>query len=85
MNEHRPPIETDPLGAIRKELLTAAWRKKAVDDRRRRVFTAISTVFAMLVVGVGGVGAFGLDVPVIGDALNSLVAGSRARARRLGG
>jgi|GEM_PF-3363631 len=72
MTEHRPPIETDPLGAIRKELLTAAWRRKAADDRRRRLLVTVSTVLVSLACVAGGATAAGVDLPVIGDALHTL-------------
>jgi hypothetical protein len=75
MNDHsQPPIETDPLGAIRKELLSAAWRKKAADDRRRRVIATVSAMLVSLACVAGGAGAVGVDVPLIGDALHSLSA-----------
>jgi len=69
MREHYPPVETDPLGAIRKELLAAGWRRKARRDRRRRATTALSTFLLTLVCAVGGAAALGLNVPVIDDVL----------------
>jgi hypothetical protein len=85
MREHRPPVETDPLGAIRKELLTAAWRRKAADDRRRRLLTAMSAAALTLAVVAGGAGALGVDVPVVGDALNAVVARHEQSIREAGG
>jgi hypothetical protein len=73
MNDRLPPIETDPLGAIRKELLTAAWRQKAVRDRRRRTGTVLATVMVTLVTAVSGAAALGLSAPFIGDALDDII------------
>jgi hypothetical protein len=81
MTDRLPPIETDPLGAIRKELLNAAWRKKARDDRRRRMATVASALMLMFVSVVGGAGALGIDFPLIGDALEGLVAGRQEAER----
>lgn len=72
MRENRPPVETDPLGAIRKELLTAAWRRKAADDRRRRLLVTVATMLVSLACVAGGAAAAGVDLPVIGDALHAL-------------
>jgi hypothetical protein len=72
---HYPPIETDPLGAIRKELLAAGWRQKARRDRRRRAATTLSTFMVTLVCAVGGASALGWEVPVVGDALDRIGVG----------
>lgn len=80
-DSHYPPIETDPLGAIRKELLAAGWRQKARRDRRRRAATALSTVMVTLVCAVGGASALGWDVPLIGDPLDRWITGKQEIAQ----
>lgn len=46
--QRRIPIETDPLGAIRKELVLAARRQKAVREQRRRLAIVAATIVAAL-------------------------------------
>lgn len=70
MNGHHPPIETDPLGAIRKELLGAAWRQKARRDRHRRLATVTASFVLLLASVAGGASALGVDLPLIGDVLD---------------
>jgi hypothetical protein len=72
VNGYMPPVETDPLGAIRKELLSAAWRRKARRDRNRRLATITTTAVVALASVAGAAGALGIDLPVIGDALHRL-------------
>jgi hypothetical protein len=85
MTDRLPPIETDPLGAIRKELLSAAWRQKARADRRRRMMTVASSLMLTFVCLVGGATAVGVDFPVVGDTLERLVAGRQDAERQSAG
>jgi hypothetical protein len=82
MTDRLPPIETDPLGAIRKELIGAAWRQKARADRRRRVLTVASSMLLTLVCLAGGAAAVGVEVPLVGDTLAGLVAGRQEAERQ---
>jgi hypothetical protein len=75
-----PPIETDPLGAIRTELLSAAWRKKRRGDRRRRMAAVSSSMLATFALAVGGAAALGVDLPFVDDALDGLRAGREGLA-----
>lgn len=68
-------IDTDPLGAIRKELVGAARRRTAARRRRRRAVTAAATAMltAVAVTGTGVATGLGPDLGAIGSALESLV------------
>jgi len=72
MSDYRPPIETDPLGAIRKELLAAGWRDKARRDRRRHLGTVAVAMLLTFVTAVGTAGALGLEIPLLRDALDRI-------------
>jgi hypothetical protein len=82
MTDRLPPVETDPLGAIRKELLSAAWQQKARADRRRRLVTVASSLMLTFVCLVGGAGALGVELPIITEALHE-VGISRDEAEKL--
>jgi hypothetical protein len=49
MSDRNTPIETDPLGAIRAELVGAARRRTAARRRRQRATTVVATGLMMLV------------------------------------
>ena len=56
MSDRNTPIETDPLGAIRAELVGAARRQTAARRRRQRATTAVATGL-MTLVSVAGASA----------------------------
>jgi hypothetical protein len=64
-------VETDPLGAIRAELVGAGWRRVALRRRRRRTAAAGAALVALLAVAAGAsaLGEFSTGVPAVDDLL----------------
>lgn len=65
--QRRTPIETDALGAIHKELVIAARRRKSVREHRRRLATIAATIVATLacVAGASALTDIGTGIPPI--------------------
>jgi len=80
MSDTSMPIGTDPLGAIRVELVSAARRRAAARRRRQRLTTVAATALVSLisVAGAGALVAGSTGVPAIDDFLGRVDSNSES-------
>jgi hypothetical protein len=82
MSDASMPIGTDPLGAIRVELVNAARRRAAARRRRQRLTTVAATALMTLVsvAGAGALVAGSTGVPAIDDFLARVDSNSESKS-----
>jgi hypothetical protein len=80
VNDSAIPIATDPLGAIRMELVGAARRRAATRERRGRATTVVATALVTLVAVAGAGAAMNVStgIPELDRLLGTISAPHRA-------